>query len=148
MDAETAIAISFGAVMAVFSFSLVYYTFVRVRQYGGFESNSFVKADDPELAGIFEAIKTLDLEYQLDRVSDEEFQAQFQAYRLEAAVVLKNQLESGRGDAAWALEQEILLALGDQDSVSSKLTVCSDCSAAVMEGIPSCPHCGAEMALS
>ena len=99
--------------MAVFSFSLVYYTFMRVRQYGGFESNSFVKADDPELAGIFEAIKTLDLEYQLDRVSDEEFQAQFQAYRLEAAVVLKNQLESGRGDAAWALEQEILLALGD-----------------------------------
>ena len=133
--------------MAVFSFSLVYYTFMRVRQYGGFESNSFVKADDPELAGIFEAIKTLDLEYQLDRVSDEEFQAQFQAYRLEAAVVLKNQLESGRGDAAWALEQEILLALGDQDSVSSKLTVCSDCSAAVLEGIPACPHCGAEMAM-
>ena len=42
MGAETAIAISFGAVMAVFSFSLVYYTFMRVRQYGGFESNSFV----------------------------------------------------------------------------------------------------------
>ncbi len=147
MDAETLISIFFGALLAVFSFGVVYYTFIRVRHYGPAEANAPAPADDQELADIFDAINTLDLEYQLGRLAQEEFQAQFQAYRVQAATVLRDQLEAGRGDPAWVLEQEILLARGDQDSAAGRITACPDCSAAVLEGTPSCPHCGAEMAL-
>ena len=118
MDAETVIAISFGAILAVFSFSVVYYTFMRARQYGSTEADALAAADDQELADIFDAINTLDLEYQLGRLAEKEFRAQFQAYRVQAAAVLRDQLEAGRGDPAWVLEQEVLLALAGQGSAS------------------------------
>ena len=147
MDAETVIAISFGAILAVFSFSVVYYTFIRARQYGGAKADALTTADDQELADIFDAINTLDLEYQLGRLAEKEFQAQFQAYRVQAAAVLRDQLEAGRGDPAWVLEQEVLVALGGQGNTSGRVIACPDCSAAVLEGTPSCPQCGAEMSL-
>ena len=77
----------------------------------------------------------------------EEFQAQFQAYRVQAATVLRDQLEAGRGEPEWVLEQEILLARGAQESSSGRAAVCPNCSAAVPQGATDCPHCGTEMAL-
>jgi len=147
MDAETVISIFFGALLAVFSFGVVSYTFMRVRQSGFVETYPSAPSDDQELADIFDAINTLDLEYQLDRLPEEEFQSQFQAYRVQAATVLRDQLEAGRGDPAWVLERAILLARGGQDSATGRITACPDCSAAVLEGTPACPNCGAEMAL-
>jgi hypothetical protein len=98
--------------------------------------------DDRALADIFDAITTLDLEYQLGRMPQEDFQSQFQAYRLQAATVLRDQLEAGRGDPAWVLEQEILMAQGGLENAS----VCPNCSASVLDDAAVCPHCGAEMA--
>lgn len=144
MDAETVISILFGAVLAVFSFAVVCYTFVRGRHLA--TANSSPAADDQELADIFDAINTLDLEYQLGRMPQEDFQTHYQAYRIQAATVLRDQLESGRGDPAWVLEQEILLVRGDQDSAAGRVMACPDCSAAVLEGTLACPRCGAEMA--
>ena len=85
MDAETVIAISFGAILAVFSFSVVYYTFMHARQYGSAEADALVTADDQELADIFDAINTLDLEYKLGRLAENEFRTQFHSYRVQAA---------------------------------------------------------------
>ncbi len=147
MDAETVISLFFGAVLAVFSFGVVYYTFMRVRLSGAVEADTPPSSDDQALADIFDAINTLDLEHQLGRLAEEEYQAQFQDYRVQAAKALRDQLEAGRGDPAWVLEQEILLARGGQDSQAGRITACPDCSAAVLEGTPSCPNCGAEMAL-
>ena len=146
MDAETVISLFFGAVLAVFSFGVVYFTFMRVRLSGAVEAITPPPSDDQALADIFDAINTLDLEHQLGRLAEEEFQAQFQAYRVQAAKALRDQLEAGRGDPAWVLEQEILLARGGQGSAAGRITACPDCSAAVLEGTPSCPNCGAEMA--
>ena len=147
MDAETVIAISFGAILAVFSFSVVYYTFMHARQYGSAEADALVTADDQELADIFDAINTLDLEYQLGRLAENEFRTQFHSYRVQAAEVLRDQLEAGRGDPAWVLEQEVLVAFGGQGNTSGRVIACPDCSAAVLEGTPSCPQCGSEMSL-
>ena len=147
MDAETVIAISLGAALAVFSFCVVYYTFMRARPYGTVEANTLASTDDQALADIFDAINTLDLEYQLGRLAEEEFQTQFQAYRVRAAEVLRDQLDAGRGDPAWALEQEVLLVTGTQAGVTSRVMACPDCSSAVLAGTPLCLNCGAEMAL-
>ena len=146
MDAETVISIFVGAVLAVFSFAVVSYAFMHGRRSGPDAAEVQPETDDQALADIFDAINTLDLEYQLGRMPKEDFQTQFQAYRVQAATVLRDQLEAGRGDPAWVLEQEILLARGDQDNADGRAIACPNCSAAVLEGTPACPHCGAEMA--
>ena len=160
MDAGTAIAIFLGAALAVFSVCLVGYSLVRGRNSGPADQKRATResatpeGDDPALGDIFDAIRTLELEYQLGRLSQEEFQAQFQAYRVQAATVLREQLEAGRGDPAWVLEQEILLARGTQERANSRtigsakeMTIpCPDCSAAVPNSAGNCPHCNAAMA--
>lgn len=147
MNAETAISIALGATLAVFSFVLVMYSFVRSRspRPTALENVPMV-TDDLALREIFDAIGTLELEYQLGRVPQEEFQAQFQAYRVQAATVLREHLETGQGDPEWVLEQEILLARDAMQGTNEKTVLCPDCSAPSPEGADSCPHCGAEMA--
>ncbi len=154
MDAGTALSIIFGAVLALFSIFLVGYSLVR--RHGAqadASDNAQPDSDDPALSDIFDAIHTLELEFNLGRMPQEEFEAQFQAYRIQAATVLRNQLEAGRGDPAWVLEHQILLAADAQDrangskarSASQRLMPCPDCSAPVPVSAGNCPHCGAEM---
>ena len=88
MDAETVISIFFGAVLAVFSFAVVGYAFIRGRQ--PLPDAGAPETDDQALADIFDAITTLDLEYQLGRMPEEDFQAHFQSYRTQAATVLRD----------------------------------------------------------
>ena len=142
MGVETVISIIFGAVLAAFSFAVVCYAFLRGHQPEVVDEAALPDTDDRALADIFDAITTLDLEYQLGRMPQEDFQSQFQAYRLQAATVLRDQLEAGRGDPAWVLEQEILMARGGLENASA----CPNCSASVLDGAAVCPHCGAEMA--
>ena len=142
MGVETVISIIFGAVLAAFSFAVVCYAFLRGHQPEVVDEAALPDTDDRALADIFDAITTLDLEYQLGRMPQEDFQSQFQAYRLQAATVLRDQLEAGRGDPAWVLEQEILMARGGLENASA----CPNCSASVLGGAAVCPHCGAEMA--
>lgn len=149
MDAGAVLSIFLGAALAVLSIFLVGYSLVRGNRLEkaideGPEGTP-PESDDPALSDIFDAIRTLELEFQLGRMPQEEFQAQFQAYRVQAATVLRDQLEAGRGDPAWVLEQEILLARGAQQSANGRNVPCPDCSVAVPESAGNCPDCGAEM---
>jgi len=152
MDVGTALSIIFGALLAIFSVFLVGYSFFRghVSEPDG-HAVALTESDDPALGDIFDAIRTLELEHQLGRMPQEEFEAQFQSYRLQAATVLRDQLEAGRGDPAWVLEQEILLAR-DAHTIASgkkiqsavgKAAPCPDCNAAVPISAANCPDCGA-----
>ena len=145
MDAETFISISFGAILAIFSFAMVGYAFLRDREPIAADSSISIDSDDQALDDIFDAINTLDLEFQLARLPESQFQEQFQAYRLQAATVLRDQLETGRGDPAWVLEQEILLARGERENADVRVIACPDCSAAVLASASDCPNCGAAM---
>ena len=158
MDAGTALSIIFGAILAVFSIFLVGYSLVRGHRpepdvHESARESAPPESDDPALGDIFDAIRTLELEYQLGRMPQEEFEAQFQTYRVQAATVLRDQLEAGRGDPAWVLEQEILLARDAHEgaggktigSANGRSIPCPDCSAAIPESAGNCPHCGAEM---
>ncbi|PKB71679.1 MAG: hypothetical protein BZY87_04195 [SAR202 cluster bacterium Io17-Chloro-G6] len=146
MDAGTALAIFFGTVLALFSIFVVGYSLVRGnRSEPDAHENTLPESDEPALGDIFDAIRTLELEHQLGRMPQEEFEEQFQTYRVQAATVLRDQLEAGRGDPAWVLEHQILLARDAQESASGRAIACPDCSAAVPESAVNCPHCGAEM---
>ena len=73
----------------------------------------------PELESVYQAIRTLQLEHQLGRVPDSSYEDQLDAYRIEAAEILRSRAlaqdvdqasgVSGETEEA-ALEQEILLA--------------------------------------
>ena len=154
MDAGTALAIIFGALLAVFSIFLVGYSFIPGHGPGpDARESTQPESDDPALGDIFDAIRTLELEYQLGRMPQEEYEAQLQTYRVQAATVLRDQLEVGRGDPAWVLEHQILMARDEQESANVDSTgsdnegtrSCPDCSAGVPESAGICPHCGAEM---
>ncbi len=146
MDAGTALSIIFGAALALFSIILVGYSLVRGhRPEVAAPDTALPESDDPALGDIFDAIRTLELEFQLGRMPQEEFEAQFHTYRVQAASVLRDQLEAGRGDPAWILEREILLARNAQESANGRAIRCPDCSAAVLERAGNCPQCGAEM---
>lgn len=154
MDAGTALSIIFGAVLACFSIFLVGYSLVRGhRPEPDARESAPPESDDPALGDIFDAIRTLELEYQLGRMAQEEFETQFETYRIQAATVLRDQLEAGRGDPVWVLEHQILLARDAQEtaggnsigSANGRVMPCPDCSAAVPESAGNCPHCGAAM---
>ena len=144
MDAETALSIFFGSVLAVFSVFLVGFSLLRRdRTPTAANQPGPTGTDDPDLSDIFDAIGTLELEYQLGRMTEDDFQTQYQAYRIQAATTLKEQLEAGLGDPSWLLEQEVLLARNVMDE--STAVLCPDCSAPVGDNSANCPQCGAEM---
>ena len=74
-----------------------------------------------DLNPIYEAIKTLQLEYQLNRITEKAFIEQLDSYRIQAANLLRTEsqnssdIESFRNTAESSsnrLEKEILLARG------------------------------------
>ena len=146
MDSETLISILFGAILALFSIATVGYSFVNNRRPLPEKNATYTDYSDQDLADIFDAISTLDLEFQLGRLPQEQFQEQFQAYRLQAATVLRDKLEAGSGNPTWWLEQEILLARCQLENREERIISCPDCSASILDTPTNCPHCGSELA--
>ena len=146
MDSETLISILFGAILALFSIATVGYSFVNNRRQLPEENATYSDYTDQDLANIFDAISTLDLEFQLGRLPQEQFREQFQAYRLQAATVLRDKLEAGHGNPTWVLEQEILLARYQLENREERIISCPDCSASILDTPTNCPHCGSELA--
>ena len=159
MDSETVLAIVFGAALAVFSLVMVCYSFVRGRKDTGpvpefisqmprpeTADNDGPSIDGPSIDSIYESIHTLELEYQLGNLLKPQFQEQFQAYRLQAAAALKEQLENSKADPLWLLEQEVMEARSAMHDNEMVVPVCPDCSGPVPAEASECPHCGAELA--
>ena len=155
MDAETVVSLIFGVALGAFSLLVVGYAFFRPRggvadktapapTNGAAESGS---NDSPPLDSVMEAIGTLELEYQLGNLPESQFREQLQAYRIEAAVALRDLVESGRADPAWLLEQEVMEARSvlRQEAVSP--LVCPGCAAEMPAGVADCPECGRAVAL-
>ncbi len=154
MDGETVFAIVFGTALAVFSLVMVGYSFFRRRVGSGpaaetvSEVSQLESANGPSIDSIYDSIYTLELEYHLGNLPEQQFQEQFQAYRLQAAAALKEQLEKDRADPLLLLEQEVMearSALQDKGAHVPDCPACPDCSGPVPAEAAACPHCGAEL---
>ena len=122
-------AIIIGAVLSLFSIAVLLYPFFKAPRAGtmaatlkndGLENGG---ESPQELESVYQAIRTLQLEHQLGRVPDGSYEDQLDAYRIEAAEILRNRAlarapgkdanrdpgVSGESEEA-ALEREILLA--------------------------------------
>lgn len=155
MDGETVVAIVFGAALAVFSLVMVGYSFLRGREdaapmpetvaVGPQSASTQVNGDGISVDSIYESIYTLELEYQLGNLPEQQFQEQFKAYRLQAAAALKEQLENGQADPLSLLEQEVMEARTALQANQALGPVCPDCSGPVSSEARACPHCGADL---
>ena len=122
-------AIIIGTVLCLLSIAVLLYPFFKAPRAGlvaGILENAGLENDSEspqELESVYQAIRTLQLEHQLGRVPDGSYKDQLDAYRLEAAEILRSRAmartvgndasqdprTSAESEEA-ALEREILLA--------------------------------------
>ena len=111
MEAQTVFAILVGAALACFSLVVVGYSFFRGNEGGKSEAGPAVPENDGvDVDAILDSISTLELEYQLGNVPEDQFRDQLQSYRLQLALTVKAQLERGEAPPELVLEQEVLMA--------------------------------------
>lgn len=138
-------ALLVGAALVILSVAIVLYPFIKLRSRSREEGR---KADanfsGPDLESILESIRTLQLEHQLGKVPEDDYQRQLRSYRLEAATVLRQRGERQAGDPDWLLEQEILVARAALGAVNGVNSICSNCSTILASGALDCPECGAK----
>ncbi|MFB3119894.1 MAG: hypothetical protein ACE1Y2_05135 [Stenotrophomonas maltophilia] len=118
-------AIIIGAVLSLLCIAVLFYPFFKAQRAGlaaGTLENAGLENDGEspqELESVYQAIRTLQLEHQLGRVPDSSYKEQLDAYRLEAAEILRSRA-LGKDDSRdpgtsaeseeAALEREVLLA--------------------------------------
>ena len=153
MDGETVFAVLLGAALAVFSLVMAGYpvlrdAFFRPARRGDGDAALAEPGDDGGahiggvgLESIYDSIDTLELEYQLGNLPEPEYRRQLQAYRLEAAAVVKAQLERGDGPFDQCVAPYGgALAAGGADAMAA----CPECDAPIPAAHRgACPGCGA-----
>ena len=113
------ISIIVGATLGVFALSVLAYPFFKYNRTiinpKDYTETNFVF----DLDTLYEAIKTLQLEYQLNRITESDFTKQLNNYRLQAASLLRTESLNSTYVAKFndstefktdLLEQEIMLA--------------------------------------
>ena len=163
MDGETIFAILVGAALAVFSLVIVSYSFFRGPATSPGQRQSSlpppVGDDSVGLDAIYDSIDTLELEYQLGNLPEDQYREQLQAYRLEAAAAIKRQLEQGAAPPELLLEQEVIASRAEIRSAQTSdggvsgpaegWRACPQCDAPVPAALDmsggSCPHCGSSI---
>ena len=167
MDGETIFAILVGAALGVFSLVMVAYSFFRDPSASSGQAQSSpvstsASDDSVGLDSIYDSIDTLELEYQLGNLPEGQYREQLQAYRLDAAAVIKSQLEQGAAPPELLLEQEVIAARAELRSTESAegthpepaegWVPCPQCDAPIPAALGqsggACPHCGAYLSES
>jgi hypothetical protein len=151
MDAETVLSIIMGVALAAFSLLVVGSAFLRgqspeedshVRHEPA--SQDFNDVGEVGLDSIYESIDTLELDYQLGNVLENQYHEQLESYRLQAAAAVKRLIESGNAGPELLLEHEVLAA---RDSLGNgAATTCAECGEQAPPESGVCPGCGAELA--
>ena len=137
-------AIFIGAVLAVLSIAVIVYPFVKSRAFSGqSRPGENIGPEVADLESIYAAIHTLQLEHQLGNIPQGLYREQLDSYRVQAALALKQQMETQ--DEEWSLEQEILLARASLARLNGHAKPCPNCGATVGVALARCPECTAEL---
>ena len=168
MDGQTIFAILIGAALACFSLAMVGYAFFRGDSPDDGTSAPLQPPSDDGvgLDAIYDSIETLELDFQLGNVPEQQYREQLQAYRLQAAAAIKALLERGDAPPELLLEREVLTARSgmrcppfnssppgagmeggnrppDGETKGGDWVACTQCDAPIPADDAPCPHCGA-----
>ena len=135
-----------GAVLALFSLVIVAYPFLKFRMRAqGSHGPAITGAAPPELEPVYDAIRTLQLEYQLGKVPENLYREQLTGYRLQAASILRQRVEDREGAPEWVLEQEVLVSRAALRGTDGGPRACPNCRSLVSPELVACPECGANL---
>ena len=110
-----------GITLGIFSLSILVYPFFKHKQFIAHSETHSEPDLEFDLKAIYEAIKTLQLEHQLNRITEQDFMEQLNHYRFQAANLLRSKslkrpnLENFGESSEFnsnLLEHEIMLARG------------------------------------
>ena len=139
-------AVLIGALLAILAIGVILYPFLKARS-----RPRTSRPSDPDPGsvwagrqGIYEEIKTLQLEYELGRIEEPEYHQRLRAFRLQAAGTLRDQ-EHLELEVERSLEEEILASRSLRGSEHVPLP-CPYCGRTLANGAELCPHCGAKAA--
>lgn len=115
MDSGVLLSVIFGGLLALFSLAVVGYSFLRGT--GAPDAAPSDAAGTPAdgelpLESLYDSLETLQLEYRLGNLPEEQYREQYESYRQQAAAIIKRQLESGAADPELRLEAEVLARRG------------------------------------
>jgi len=135
-----------GAVLALFSLAIVAYPFLksRMRAQGSY-GPAITGAAPPELEPVYDAISTLQLEYQLGKIPENLYREQLTGYRLQAASILRQRAQEREGAPEWVLEQEVLVSRAALRGTVGGPRPCPNCRSLVSPELAACPECGANL---
>ena len=137
-------AIFIGAVLTVLSIAVIVYPFLKPRASGGPRApGEDREPEGADLESIYDAIRTLQLEHQLGNIPQGLYREQLDSYRVQAAVLLKQQMDAQ--DQDWSLEQEILLARASLAQLNGHAVPCPNCGAVVGAELTQCPECNTDL---
>ena len=100
-----------AAALVVLSIGVLIYPFLKERfqpEDSGDGQEQAPVIDDVE--DVLDAFRTLQLEYQLGNVPEQQYNEELRAYRMQAAAMLRDRMESPTQGADMELEQEALMA--------------------------------------
>ncbi len=149
MEAQTVFAILVGAALACFSLVMVGYSFFRGNEARETRPVASTPEDDEVgVDAILDSINTLDLEYQLGNVTEDQYREQMASYRLQVALAVKAELERGDASPELLLEQEILAARANGADGWQPCPLCDAPLPVTADGdapLAFCPHCHASL---
>lgn len=135
-----------GAALALLSLVIVAYPFWKSRLAARVTRRLTVTVEaPPELEPIYDAIRTLQLEYQLGKIPENLYREQLTGYRMQAASALRQRVQERAGAPEWVLEQEVLVTRAALRGTAGGPRPCPNCRSLVGPELAACPECGAHL---
>ena len=139
-------AIILAAVLVILCISVLVFPFLKSRYHSQPENLTDGSGSiESELDAIYDAIQTLQLEHQLGKMPEAVYQEQFEAYRIQAAGLLRQQHRLQAENPDQVLEQEILAARAEINGSDVGVCTCPDCNSTLDAGVRRCPECHHEL---
>lgn len=146
-------ALTIGALLALLGIAVAAYPFLRRRFLPELPSTSArMDLDDPPeeepstsdtLQSIYDSIRTLQLERELGNIPGGLYREQLNAFRIQAATILREREQAVGEDRDWSLEEEIRVARAGLYRPSDGGLPCPNCGSPVPAGIDICQECEA-----
>ena len=132
-----------AAALVAVCIAIVVYPFVKSGSRSHVKPvNDRATTANSEVEAIFDAIRTLQLEYQLGNIVEGLYQEQLRAYRVKAASILRQQSES-QPDLGAGYSEGVTTAGSDGARADSPADKCTACNADLPNKFTPCSHCGA-----
>lgn len=148
-------ALTIGAILALLAFAVAVFPFIGRRflerenrverteaQVHAPDMGEYAHPISEDLEAIYQGIRVLQLERELGRVPEGLYREQLNAYRLQAARILREHEEAEIISSDTALEEEIRLARAGLARIADEESRCPNCSRPITRDGDNCSECG------